>query len=544
MARSTFVKGTVILAFTGIVIKFVGAAMRIILAALMGDDGIGLFQMAYPIYSTLLTISTAGIPVAISKLVAEKLALNDPGGAYRVYKISLAILTVTGLLVFLILVRGAEFFAVNVAGDPRAVLPILAISPAIFFVTIMSAMRGFFQGYQQMVPTAVSQFMEQVARVITSVVLVVILLPVSLEYAAAGAAFGAVAGGIMSLLVLIIIFYRKKSDFLESTRRRPLQEARTMQVITRIVRLAIPITLGSIMVPLINLLDLTIVPARLQHAGFDMEREGTALYGQLTGMALPLMQFPSVIVIALAISLVPAISEAYTLRNRSLLHSRMETSNRLTILFALPSAVGLFLLSLPQLSNAVTVLLYDNAEASYPLAILSWGIIFFAFYLTTTGILQGMGYAFIPVKNMFYGMVVKVILTWVLTGVPSVHIGGAALATTIGFIVVAVLNMIQVIKITGYRFKAGELLFKPTLSALAMSIMVFYSYRFILSIAESFLSSGGANALATIGSILIGSIIYFASLLYSGWLTESDLHSIPRIGERIVVWARKFKLMR
>lgn len=545
MKRGTFVKGAVILAFTGIVVKFIGAAMRIALAALMGDEGIGLYQMAYPVYVTLLTISTAGIPVAISKLVAEKLALNNHGEAHRVYRVSLIILTISGFVISVVLAFGARYFAINIAKDPRAYLPILAISPAIFFVTIMSAMRGFFQGYQQMVPTAVSQFLEQLARVITSVALVLYLLSVNLEYAAAGAAFGAVTGGLIGLLVLIVIYYRQKSDFLEKTHRQTHHGKKdtTLQIIGRIISLSIPITLGSIMVPLINLLDLAIVPTRLHAAGFSTER-ATALYGQLTGMALSLMYFPSVIVVALAISLVPAISEAYTLKNRPLLHNRIEISNRLTVLFALPSAVGLFLLSLPMLSNAVTMLLYNNAEAAYPLSILSWGIIFFSFYLTTTGILQGMGHTVIPVLNMFYGAVVKVVLTWILTAIPAVHVGGAALSTTVGFFVVAVLNIIQVARKTGYRFRIGALFLKPIVSVLVMSVTVIYFYRLVLSVSSAGLGFGVANGIATCASILVGAVVYFAALLYLGWLTEDDLYTIPRIGGNLVQWVRKLRLIK
>ncbi len=545
MSGGKFVQGAVILAFTGIVIKIVGAAMRIILAALMGDEGIGLYQMAYPVYATLLTVSTAGIPVAISKLVAEKLALNDSGGAYRVYQISLGILSVTGLVFTLFLAVGAGYFADNIAKDPRAYLPILVISPAIFFVTVMSAIRGFFQGFQQMGPTALSQFLEQIARVATSVGLVIFLLPLSLEYAAAGAAFGAVSGGIVSLLVLVIIFYRKKPGIVKNISKEPFQNTRryTAELAGRIVSLSIPITLGSIMVPLITLLDLAVVPTRLHQAGFDMER-ATALYGQLTGMALSLMYFPSVVIIALAISLVPAISEAFTLKDMKLLASRMEISNRLTILFALPSAVGLFMLSLPQLSNAVTVLLYDNAESAYPLAILSWGIIFLAFYLITTGTLQGMGYTFIPVKNMFYGALVKIVLTWLLTVNPSIHVGGAALGTTVGFFVVAALNMYQVNKLTGYRFRVGALFLKPLLSVLVMAAVVFFSYRLVFSLSVNVLSSGVSNGLATLVCILCGGLVYFIVLLYSGWMTEEDLLSLPKVGSYMVRWSKRLRLLK
>ena len=545
MSEGKFVQGAVILAFTGIVIKIVGAAMRIILAALMGDEGIGLYQMAYPVYATLLTVSTAGIPVAISKLVSEKLALNDSGGAYRVYQISLGILIFTGLFFTLLLAAGADYFAENVAMDSRAYLPILVISPAIFFVTVMSAIRGFFQGFQQMGPTALSQFLEQIARVVTSVALVVYLLPLSLEYAAAGAAFGAVSGGMVSLLVLVIIFYRKKPGIVKNIQKEPLQNTKkyTTEIVGRIVSLSIPITLGSIMVPLITLMDLAVVPSRLHDAGFDMER-ATALYGQLTGMALSLMYFPSVIVIALAISLVPAISEAFTLKSNKLLNYRLETSNRLTIMFSLPSAVGLFMLSLPQLSNAVTVLLYDNAESAYPLAILSWGIIFLAFYLTTTGTLQGMGYTLIPVKNMFYGGVIKIFLTWLLTVNPSIHVGGAAFGTVVGFFVVAALNMYYVIKLTGYRLNAGALLIKPLISVSVMAAVVFISYRLVFLLGDPFLSFRALNAFSTLVAIICGGMVYFIVLLYSGWVKEEELLALPKVGSYLVALSKRLKLLK
>ena len=198
-SHGTFIRGAAILAVAGVIVRFIGAAMRIILAALMGDEGIGLYQMAYPIYSSLLAISTAGIPVAVSKLVSENIALKDFREAMRVFRIALSILSMSGLAIALALLLSAEFLAVNVIEEPRAVYPLLAIAPAIFFVTVMSALRGFFQGQQKMLPTAASQFVEQIGRVVVSLVLTVVLLPVGLEFAAAGAAFGAVVGGVVGL---------------------------------------------------------------------------------------------------------------------------------------------------------------------------------------------------------------------------------------------------------------------------------------------------------------------------------------------------------
>lgn len=202
------------------------------------------------------------------------------------------------------------------------------------------------------------------------------------------------------------------------------------------------------------------------------------------------------------------------------------------------------MLSLPILNNTVTVLLYNNAEAAYPVTFLAWGVVFFSLYLATTGTLQGMGYALVPVKNMLLGALVKIFLTWVLTGIPELHIGGAALATSIGFALGAFLNILQVSKLSGYRFKIREFLFKPILSVLIMSVFVIFSYRLVFMFLEEIFPFSLINGIATITCIIVGALIYLISLLLSGWLNSDDLMSIPYVGERILKWARKYRLMK
>ena len=214
LTKQSFVKGAAILTLAGLSVRFVGAFFRIVLAMLISDEGIGLFQMAYPIYSTLLAVSTAGIPIAISKLVAENLARGNYRGAYRTFRIALTILALSGFAISAVLYFGAELFTRVVTQDPRAYLPLISISPAIFLVTVMSAYRGFFQGQQQMMPTALSQIAEQIGRVVIALLLVVILLPRGLEYAAAGASFGAAAGAFCGLVLLMFIWLRQKRSFL------------------------------------------------------------------------------------------------------------------------------------------------------------------------------------------------------------------------------------------------------------------------------------------------------------------------------------------
>lgn len=538
-SSSAFIKGAAILAVTGIAARAIGAVFRIVLAAILGDEGIGLYQYAYPIYSTLLVISTAGIPVALSKIMAEKIALKDYLEAARVFRIAFILLTLSGIAIFLVLFLGAEFVALVVVKDSKAIYPIIAIAPAIFFVTVMASLRGFFQGQQNMAPTAASQLLEQLVRVVFSIFLVITLLPMGLEFAAAGATSGAAAGGLAGLLMLAVLYWRKRPQFTAlaegQLEHKPDSAGR---IIGRIFSLAIPVTIGGLVIPLISLIDLAVVPRQLQAAGFDLEA-ARALYGQLTGMAGSVVYFPNVVALALSISLVPAISEAYALKNESLIQNRTAIAVKLTTLFALPAALGLFLLAEP-----VTILLFNNAAAGYSLAYMSWSVIPLCLYVTTTGLIQGLGRPIIPALNMFYGGIVKTFLAWHLTAIPSLNVGGAAIASVIGIGVAAALNLYQVSRLTGWRGNLRELILLPGFAVAVMSAAVYYSYSCVSRFAEPFLSAGRLNGVATLTAIIIGLIIYGLALLLSGSLSEEELRMVPVLGPRLARLAKHFKALR
>ncbi len=537
--RRSFIEGALILTAAGLGVRFMGAGLRIFLAAVMGDEGIGLYQMAYPVYTTLLAVSTAGIPIAVSKLMAENLAIKDYRGGYRVFKTAFIILAVFGTLFSLLLYFGADFFVRYVVKDPRAFYPLISISPAIFLVTIMSAFRGFFQGQQEMAPTALSQIVEQVGRVLVVIVLVYLLLPRGLEFAAAGAAFGAVAGAVFGLAVLLFIFVRRMPAFRRMTKNQVvLRDFSFMEVFIGIITLSIPITLGSLVIPLINLVDLGVVPMRLHEAGFAVE-EATALYGQLTGMANSVIQFPIIITIALAMSLVPAISEAQALHNRPLIRGRTDLALRATLFFSLPAALGLFVLARP-----ITFVLFDNVQAAYPLSILAFAVIFLSLYTSTAGILQGLGKVLDPVKNMFLGASVKLALSWFLTAVPVLNIGGAALATVVGFFLASFLNIRKVAVLTQWRFNAVELLLKPTAAALVMAWGVFIFYGFFLQFFAGSISERLAHAASLSVTIVLGVAVYAAVLLLLGGVREEDLRAVPRLGSPLLNAARRLKMIR
>ncbi|EEG76626.1 putative polysaccharide biosynthesis protein [Dethiobacter alkaliphilus] len=537
MTKQSFLKGAAILTLAGISVRFVGAFFRIVLAMFIGDEGIGLFQMAYPVYSTLLAVSTAGVPIAISKLVAENLARGNYRGAYRTFRVALSILALSGFLISALLYLGAEYFA-GFLTDPLAYLPLVSISPAIFLVTVMSAYRGFFQGQQQMMPTAISQIAEQLGRVVIALLLVLFLLPMGLEYAAAGASFGAAAGAFCGLLILVVVWLRQKKQFMHRLKRQRVKDDENIRaIIYRIFALSVPITLGSLVMPLITLVDLSIVPQQLNAAGFDTIR-ARALYGQLTGMATPIIHIPTIITVALAISLVPAMSEALALRKNSLVRERSYLAVRMTLLLGIPSAVGLYLLAEP-----ITVLLFDNAEAGQVLAVLSLGVVFLTLYQTTSAILQGLGRTMDPVITLFWGALIKTGLTWYLTASPQLHIRGAALATVIGFGIAAILNVQRVQRLADMPLRPVETLLKPLVASVGMAVAVLSIYS-NFDLLHSFLSPSAAEKGVTLVAIIVGALAYAVLLFLLGGIRREDLLLLPKIGEPLVRLAEKFHLLR
>lgn len=303
-SSNSFLKGTLILTIGGIVVKVIGFLNWIILSRVLGGEGIGLYQMAFPIYLLALSVSSAGIPVAISIITAEKRALHDYLGANRVFRISLTVLVITGLFFSLLLYFGAGLLIeYRFIRDPRAYYSLLALAPAVFFVTILSSYRGYLQGCQIMTPTAVSQIAEQLVRVLTMLIFASLLLPRGLDYAAGGASLGAAPGAVAGLLVLIYYYMKlqKKGGETELQAAGTVQES-SMSIIRRLVKLALPVSLSSIMLPIVANFDLFIVPARLEVAGYTVE-QATELFGYLTGMAVPLLNLSTILTAALATSL-------------------------------------------------------------------------------------------------------------------------------------------------------------------------------------------------------------------------------------------------
>jgi stage V sporulation protein B len=251
----------------------------------------------------------------------------------------------------------------------------------------------------------------------------------------------------------------------------------------------------------------------------------------LTGMAAPLINLPTIITISLSASLVPAISEAMALRDIKLAASRAETGVRISFIFGLPAALGMFVLATP-----ITTLLYGNSEAGACLAVLSWGIIFLLLNQTTTGILQGLGKAFIPVRNLLLGAVLKIILNYTLTSIPYINVKGAALGSVVAYLFSAVLNFVSVIKWTGLKIDVNKMIIKPVIASAGMGAAVYFAY-------ENMVVQGLSQNKSTFVAIVIGAFIYALLLFIIGGVQRQDLEVLPG-GQRIVGLLDKFAIFR
>ncbi|RYD04469.1 hypothetical protein N752_13935 [Desulforamulus aquiferis] len=407
MSRQSFVYGALVLLAASFINRIIGFVYQILMIRLIKPEGIGLFNMVFPIYILVLVLATMGIPVAIAKLVAEEMAKNNIQGAKRIFKISLTFIIGLSTFFTIVLVLGAPLLLEYVFPNPKVYYIFLCLIPGVIVVSICSAFRGYFQGLQQMTPTAVTQTLEQLVRVVTGLLIAYILLPRGVEYAAIGVSLGVVIGEIAGCITMVILYLRFR-DKLPAV-GGPSESL--SQTTVRIFGLGIPITLTRFISTLLMSVDAILIPQRLQASGMSIS-DATSIYGQLIGIADTLFFTPTMITIALATALIPAISDALALNNHRLVLSRTSEALRITTVIGLPCTATFFLLP-----KEMCGVLFGYPDAGVILGTLAFGGPFLYFQQTTTGILQGLGEAFKPFKNLVIASVFKIIGLYYLTSI-------------------------------------------------------------------------------------------------------------------------------
>lgn len=533
MSGNKILRGAAVLGAAGLLVKLLGAFFRIPLQALIGEEGMAYYGYAYPLYSLFLVIATAGIPVAISRLVSEKIALKDYEGAHRVFKVSGWMLFFIGLFSFAVCYFGAGFISEHVIADSGALKPLRAIAPALIFVPVMSAFRGYFQGRQNMNPTAVSQFVEQIFRVGTGLALAYAFMSESLDSAAAGATFGATAGSVAGLIVIVLIYFLSKKVINYNIRRshRLYKKESGRSIIKQILVIAVPITIGSSILPLINAADSMLVTRRLLDGGFSID-EARILWGQLSGYCNTMVGLPQVITQSVAIAMVPAVAGAFKIGHKKEVHENVNLGIRASMVIGMPCAIGIMALAEP-----ILLLLFPKepagvASAAPTLMIMCISVALMSVLQTTTGILQGINKQMIPVKNLAIGAAGKIALTYILVAVPSLNIKGAAVGSIFVYAVALVLNMKAVVKYTETRIDMSLTFVKPTVASLIMGVCAFAAYKLIYMVLES-------NTMATLIAILIGMVVYGVLILGLKAITKDEIERIPG-GKKLAAVMDKF----
>ncbi len=541
MAEKSLMKGAAVLAAAGIIVKVFGAAFRILLAGFITDQGMAYYSPAYYIYAVLLVVSTSGIPIAISRMVSERYAIGRYDEADRVFHISRYLMIGLGLAGFIVLFFFARPIAVMMGLEGSA-LAMQATAPALLLVPIMSSYRGYFQGQQMMAPTALSQTVEQIFRVVFGLALALVLMRGTLfagtysdlQRGAAGGCFGASAGAIGGLAVMVVIYFMARKSIRYRIRHSEKGDRESAgSILKAIIVIAVPITIGATLMPLVNLVDASVVNIRLLHAGFEPDT-AKALYGQLTGFCEPIIALPQVLMSAIVMSIVPMVAAANKVRDREQLHGTISLGFRMTTIIAFPCAIGLLILAKPALTMLFFTQKESAANAAPSLQVLSLSFILLALITFMTGILQGVGKQVYPVINLFLGLLVKIVLTWILVGIPSVNVVGAPLGTMAAYLIAGTLDFICVLRFTRVHISFKQMILKPLLSAAVMGVIVFFVYKGLMAVLPS-------NTAATLLSIIIGAVVYGLMIIRTKTIQRDEMMEIS-VGRKLAAVCDRLKL--
>lgn len=514
----SFLKGVVLLTAAGIIVKLIGFIYRVILTNLpgYGDEGNGIYGAGYQVYMILFVLSTTGFPAAISKMVAEKMAVRDWRGAHKIFKVSLWLLACIGFTSSAVFFMASRHIAQWIA-NPRTVYTMMAISPTIFFVSIMAVFRGYFQGMQDMRPQANSQIVEQIAKTGITILLAYLLLPYGVELAAAGATLGTTLGAATGAAYLCNLYKRRKDQLRKNIRDfyTPCKQEGTASIIRKLLKLAIPISLGAAVLTIGNLVDLATVMPQLERAGFS-NQNANQLYGILTGKCYVLTHFPVTVNVALATSLVPTIAASMAVKDFRTVRDKIETSLKWSVLIGLPSSAGIAILAQPILE----LLFPGTSEGAYLLVLSAMTIVFIGMTQTLSGIMQGLGHAVIPAISFFIGAVVKLIINFTLVPVPHINIKGAVYGTIACYILSTIINFSVLVIKFKLNLNLYNLIIKPIVATFVMGIATYYGYGFLLDVT-------GSNAIATLGSIAAAVAEFGFTILILGGINERELAVLP-----------------
>jgi len=467
MARKSFVSGAIILMVAGFIVRIFGFVYRIYLSNLIGAEGMGVFQLISPIYTLIILTLTSGISIAVSQMVAREQACGRYINLLRITRCALLTILVIGAIVSCILLLNINFLVNVIIKDSRTYYSMLLLIPCIPIICAASALKGYFYGIQEVTPTAVSQVVEQIVKIGLVISMAQYFLKIGLEYACALATIGMAIGEISNCFVLWIVFYiKRKKTFFKS--KAGLMRKR--KVISEILRISAPVSFNRFITSIMTAIEVIMIPRRLLSGGLDYQSSIEA-YGRLTGMAMPLIYFPSLVTSSLATTLVPAISEAVAQKNTIKVNNRISKSIQYTFILGF-----IFMSVFMTYPKQIGDLFYRKENVGDILYYLSFTCIFTYLQQTLTGIMNGLGKQGISLQNSIIGSAIRIAFVYFV--VPSEGIKGYVAGLVISMACVCVLNLIVVTKITGMVIDIRNWIIKPGIVGLIMYAISKYIYSF------------------------------------------------------------------
>ena len=569
--KNTFYGAAAILAMTTIIVKVIGALYKIPLGALLPDEAYGDFGGAYNIYSTFLTISTAGLPVALSKTVSECNTLGRENQKNKVFRVAFFAFLFMGVLSFICMSVFGQAVATHIIGNSKAVYCVWALSPAVLCTCLCSAFRGYAQGHMNMVPTGLSQVIECICKLFLGLALAALVLSLAIEpqdlrerLAAAGALVGVSIGALLSVIYLATNHFRTRRRTRTTSNDTPDS---SRDILSHLLKLAIPITISSCTMSLVTLIDTNLVNNQLKDVF-------TAIEGGLTGInnsfldifpkaqeifqeyvvklaqdpasgtvpvvdaarslygtyqkTMSVYNLPFNLMVPLTATIIPGVTACIARRDRLGAKRTTESAMRISALIALPCGFGLSVLSAP-IMQLVTVGNVDESIAGPLLSILGFASIFVCIQVVAASILQANGIVNLPIFTVIIGGVVKIIVNYILVGNPKIMIFGAPVGTLACFVIVSVLNLIIIKRMVPHPPRLIPVFVKPVIASIIMGAAVWAMYGLL----SRFLFGGLLMTVVTTGlSILVGVIIYAVLVIALRVLSKEDLEMMPK-GDKI-----------
>lgn len=518
--KQTFMKSVVVVMAAQLLIKLMGFIYRVILTNIEGfqDAGNSYYGTGYKVYVFILAIATTGVPSAISKLVAEKIAVGDQRGAHKVFKTATKLFTLVGLFFACVLFFGADFISVHLLSNPGVAGTLATLAPAVLFVSIASVFRGYFIGMQNVSAHSTAQVIEQIVNSIFSVVFVLMLMGKSPEVMAMGSTAATAVSTFVALIYLYIFYEKNKASIHENIKAStPHLVESTKVTIKKIMKYVIPISFASIVVSLSGLVDILSVMEGLQNYGYSIEK-ANEVYGIIVGKVDILVSIPHTFNVAIVTPLIPIITELIVKKDYKGAQNKIDFSMKLSSIIAFPCTIGLAILAEP-----LFMTIFPNApDGALLLQIEVWAIIFSLIAQVAEGALNGIGKLIVPGISIIVAAVIKYVLNVTLIPVFGEII--VPITTIIYHLINCLIVTIVLYKSLKTKPDFARIFVKPFISSVIMGIVVWAIYKGMSIICSSVIINMGV-------CIMIGVVIYFILLLKLNVLTDDEKKSMPLLNK-------------